>query len=266
MEVRLVATDLDGTLLGADGAVSARARAALAAASAAGIHVVAATGRSHWTARPKVAGVDAIEWAVCSNGAVVYDLLGGCVDWHIAIDDAIATATVAALRAAMPEAAFGWETTVARGFEEPFVARRPSSDGINLLADLPVAPLPDPLVNVLKLLINHPVLRHDALLAEVIAAAPPGVTPSTSSASFVEITGEGVDKAVGLALLCDRLGVESSEVLAFGDHRNDVAMLTWAGRGVAMANAHPEAQAAADDHAGDHTEDGVAAYLEELLV
>ncbi len=197
--------------------------------AAAGIHVVAATGRSHWTARQKIAGVDAIEWAVCSNGAVVYDLLGGGVDWHVAIDDVIATATVAALRTSLPDVAFGWETPEGVGYEETFVARRPSPDGINLLDDPPVALLPDPLVSVLKLMVNHPALRHDALLAEVIAAAPPGVTPSTSGASFVEITAEGIDKAVGLAMLCDRLGVESSEVLAFGDHRNDVAMLTWAG-------------------------------------
>ena len=140
----------------------------------------------------------------------MYDLLGGGVDWHVAIDDAIATATVAALRSSLPEVAFGWEMPGGVGYEENFVARRPSPDGINLLDDPPVALLPDPLMSVLKLMVNHPTLRHDALLAEVIAAAPPGVTPSTSGASFVEITAEGVDKAVGLALLCDRLGVESS--------------------------------------------------------
>ncbi len=227
--------------------------------------MVAATGRSHWTASQKVAGVDAIEWAVCSNGAVIYDLLRGKVEWHVAIDDAVATATVTALRTALPDVAFGWETPEGVGYEEAFVARRPSPDGINLLNDPPIAAMPDPLVNVLKLMINHPTLRHDALLAEVIAASPPGVTPSTSGASFVEVTAEGIDKAVGLALLCDRLGVDASEVLAFGDHRNDVAMLTWAGRGVAMANAHPEAQAAADDQAASHADEGLAAYVEALL-
>jgi hydroxymethylpyrimidine pyrophosphatase-like HAD family hydrolase len=81
----------------------------------------------------------------------------------------------------------------------------------------------------------------------------------------VEISASGVTKATGLAALGERLGIGPADVLAFGDMPNDVPMLLWAGRGVAVANAHPAAKAAADDQTLSNVDDGVAAYLERLL-
>ena len=75
----------------------------------------------------------------------------------------------------------------------------------------------------------------------------------------------GVHKAWGLARLCELLGVQSSEVLAFGDATNDAEMLSWAGRSVAMANAEPEALQAADEVTLSNDDDGVAAVIEALL-
>ncbi|MFC6591411.1 HAD family hydrolase [Deinococcus lacus] len=81
----------------------------------------------------------------------------------------------------------------------------------------------------------------------------------------MEVAAEGLTKAAGLARLCEHLGVAQAEVLAFGDAPNDAEMLAWAGHGVAMANAHPEALAAADAVTLSNEEDGVAAVLESLF-
>jgi hypothetical protein len=87
-----------------------------------------------------------------------------------------------------------------------------------------------------------------------------------SGGPFVEISATGVDKAMALGELCATLGVSAAEVVAFGDMPNDVPMLRWAGLGVAVANAHPDALAAADDLTASNAEDGVALALERLIV
>ena len=83
----------------------------------------------------------------------------------------------------------------------------------------------------------------------------------SSSAALVEISAAGVTKAAGLAWLCEREGIPQDRVLAFGDMPNDVPMMTWAGRSVAMANAHPAVREVADEETLSNDEDGVAAYL-----
>jgi hydroxymethylpyrimidine pyrophosphatase-like HAD family hydrolase len=88
---------------------------------------------------------------------------------------------------------------------------------------------------------------------------------SCSGASFVEITGAGVDKAFGVARLCARLGIDRGEVVALGDHLNDVALLRWAGRSVAMGGAHPAALAAAGEVTASCADDGAAAVLESVI-
>jgi hydroxymethylpyrimidine pyrophosphatase-like HAD family hydrolase len=101
----------------------------------------------------------------------------------------------------------------------------------------------------------------------VVAGALAGLAEATHSSytGLVEISAAGVTKAAGLAWYCERAGVTAEEVVAFGDMPNDVPMLTWAGRGVAVANAHPAVLAIADEVTSANTEDGVAAYLEKLF-
>ena len=89
-------------------------------------------------------------------------------------------------------------------------------------------------------------------------------TTHSSTAALVEISA-GVTKAAGLAWLCERDGYTAADVVAFGDMPNDVPLLTWAGRSVAMANAHPAVLEVADDVTLTNDEDGVAAYLEQAF-
>ncbi len=88
-------------------------------------------------------------------------------------------------------------------------------------------------------MIAHEELVLDELLDAVRPLLPPDLEVSSSGASFVEVTAPGVDKGAALARLADRLGLGAEHVVAFGDQHNDLAMLAWAGRGYAMANAHP---------------------------
>ena len=263
--VRLIATDLDGTLLGPDDRISERTLAALAAARSAGVHVVAATGRSHRTAVPLIGPSGLIDLAVCSNGATVYDLVADRVDEHRPVTAEVAAGMFDALRQRLPGVIFGWESVDGFGWIPGFVEVEPEVGGvIQAVAGAAGSTGPDG-VALLKVFVAHPDLGHDALLAAVAAGLPAGLTVTHSGARSVEITAEGVDKAAALARVCSRLGIGAREVIAFGDNQNDLAMLRWAGRGVAMDNAHPAVLAEFSERAGHHADDGVAIAIELLL-
>jgi Cof subfamily protein (haloacid dehalogenase superfamily) len=262
--VRLVATDLDGTLLGPDGRLSPRTLAALGEAVRAGVTVVAATGRSFRTAVPRVAPSPALRHLVCSNGAVLYDRERATTVEHHPLAAASVPAALAALRGGLAGVRFGWESPSGWAWEEAFVDSRPQMDDETDAGSV-FAALGPPFPTVTKLFVGHPELLRDDLVAAVAPLLPDGLVVSTSGAGFVEVTGTGVDKAFGVARLCARLGVDRREVVAIGDHLNDVALLRWAGRSVAMSGAHPGALAAADEVTASCADDGAAAVVESIV-
>lgn len=261
---RLVVSDLDGTLLGADERVSARTAAALRLAHDAGATVAAATGRSHRSAAPVLADLGVMRWAICSNGAVTYDLHEDRIATLRPIPRAELSELFAAVAAGVPGAAFRWELAEGAGHDAGFAAiyadRLGPSRTQRDLADR----LPDR-DDVAKVMIVHSGLLDDDLHEVLRLHLPPTLVASSAGARFVEVTAPGVDKATAVAELCVDLGVAQHEVVAFGDQPNDLPLLRWAGRGVAMANAHSDVRAVADDHANHHAADGVAAYLEALF-
>jgi Cof subfamily protein (haloacid dehalogenase superfamily) len=234
---------------------------AIRAADAAGVTVVAATGRSYITAMPRLApAVPALRWAVCSNGASLYDMWNREVVRHHTIADHH-VAALADVWAANPALSLGWETTAGFGADATFQARHSEADG---LADAATSPAPPP-SGVVKILVSHATLTDRALVDHLLPQLPGGVEVATSGAPFVEITGSGVHKAFGIARLADTLDVDAADVVAFGDNHNDLAMFAWAGRAVAMANAPAEVRAHADEVAGHHDQDAVAGVIERLL-
>jgi hydroxymethylpyrimidine pyrophosphatase-like HAD family hydrolase len=113
------------------------------------------------------------------------------------------------------------------------------------------------------------ILRHEAHALEAVAEAARELAGEEAAVAIagpwtVEIAAAGVSKAAALAELCEELGVRPSEVVAFGDYPNDVPMLEWSGHAVAVANAHPEVLAVADEVTASNAEDGVARVLERL--
>lgn len=261
--VRLIATDMDGTLLRSDNTISARTLAAVRDAAEAGIVVVAATGRGWRSAVPLLAPAPQITTAVCSNGALVRDIPGAANTDVFAFPAANVEPLVESVVSTVPDAGLAWElATGAFGFDRAYAEMRPdvAAHHPDHVGERP--PLGD---DMLKLLVRHPQLDEAALLSVLEPVLPPDVLATYSGIDTVEITGEGVHKAAALSVVCERLGIDSTEVVAVGDNRNDTEMLRWAGRGVAMGNALPAAVVAAGEQTAHHMEDGVALLIEEVL-
>ena len=263
--VRLVATDLDGTLLRSDGTVSARTRAALALARARGVEVVASTGRP-----PRLVAAlgeqlgGSVDVAVCANGAMTVALgAGGAVAGvleHHPLAPPLTQRVVAGLRAALPGILFTFELGLdwARepAFQEAF--RPPPAPRLADALELAAEP-------VTKLLARHPSLPFDHVLATAQAVCGGDAVATTAGGPTVEISAAGVTKAWALARLCVGRGVAPAEVLAFGDAPNDLELLAFAGRAVAVANAKPEVLAAVHEVTAANDEDGVALVLERAF-
>ncbi|MDQ0812414.1 Cof subfamily protein (haloacid dehalogenase superfamily) [Streptomyces sp. B3I7] len=268
---RLIATDLDGTLLRDDKSVSPRTVAALAAAEQAGIEVFFVTGRPARWMDVVSDHVHGHGLAICGNGAAVVDLHGGpgahrfVKVRELARQNALDA--VALVREAAPGTVYAVEQTY--GFhQEPDYPKlhmeRPDTlaPAEELLAEGAVAAA-EP---VLKILAHHPDMDPDAFLTLARLAVGDRATVTRSSPSaLLEISGPGVSKASTLALCCAERGISHEEVIAFGDMPNDVEMLTWAGRSYAMGNAHPDVLAAASGRTVGNNEDGVAVVIERIL-
>ncbi|MGW0854261.1 HAD family hydrolase [Streptomyces sp. NPDC002690] len=261
---RLVATDLDGTLLRRDGSVSDRTLRALRSARDAGAEIVVVTARPPRYLDRLVESTGLTGTAVCSNGALVYDLATRTVTSTRPL--ALPTARLVAdlFAAELPEIAFGIETGD-RAFLEPSFLLRFSGDD----EGLSVLPSRDGLWNtglpLTKLLAWSERTDADTLLTTIERAAP-GLAQYTHSGGhgLLEISAPGVTKAGTLAMLCAERSLTAADVVAFGDMPNDLAILRWAGAGYAMANAHPDVLAAASHRTLSHEEDGVAVVLERL--
>lgn len=261
MSTCLVATDLDSTLLRDDGTVSARTRRAIARAQESGIVVVLVTARSPRTLRPLARQVGVGGLAICCNGAIVYDLATDAIVQHAPLAAALAHQLVVALRAAMPGVCFAVERGLRAGQDHRYAALNPIAGDHTLLIDDALALCAS---GVTKLIVLHPAMPLPELLRITSELAGERATVTHSSTAFVEVSAAGVTKAAALQQLCSGLGIEAARVVACGDMPNDLPMLRWAGRSVAVANAHPDVLAAAREVTATNDEDGVARVLERL--
>lgn len=263
--IRLIATDLDGTLLDPSGRIPTANRDALLAAADAGVRVVVATGRPIRWLECLDDVRDAEPLVIVSNGAALYDLARGTVVRSHPLPPSVLRSLVADLGGAVDGLSFGLERGDLFGCE-------PGS--LSLHADwpetviAPVAELLDRVSPVVKLLAYHDELSSDALAshAEPVVGDRAVVTHSLTHARFgmVELSARGITKASLLAELCTDLGVEPSEVAAFGDMPNDRAMLEFAGRSFVMANAHASLRACFEV-IGSNADAGVAGALRRIL-
>jgi len=261
--VRLIASDLDGTLLGSDREVRPANVTAANAALDAGLAFVASTGRGQRSAHARLTPLPRVRWAVCSNGAVLYDRDREQIEAMYPVPGDAAAALIERLASRIDGIALAWETPGGFASNEAWVRVRPPESTLELT--IRETPTTTELTEIIKILISAPGRSEDEVRELTEGSVGPDLTATSSGIDFVEITGPGVDKAHGLAGLCARLGIEAHEVMAFGDQRNDIPMLRWAGTGVAMANGHPDTLAVADQVAPHHDEDGVAHVVNQLL-
>jgi hydroxymethylpyrimidine pyrophosphatase-like HAD family hydrolase len=260
--VRAIATDLDGTLLRSDGTLDARTLRALQRVEESGALVVLCTARpARWLA-PLAAAAGRHGVAVCANGGVIFSVHDEVVLEHFPIEPAVAREVVRHLRTDMPEGVWAVEQPRAFAREPGYLPRWPVPD--DSVVDVIDALLTIPPV---KLMIRHPHLAVEVLAARAreLVGHLAEVTYSSSEDALLEISAAGVSKASALAALCAARGIAAEQVVAFGDMPNDLPMLAWAGRGIAVANAHPEVLAAADEVTAANDDAGVAQVLERML-
>lgn len=261
MTVRLIASDIDGTLLRDDGTMSARTVDALAAAEDAGLLVVLCTGRPPRWMKPIAEATGHHGLAVCANGAIVYDLHTEEVVERFPIDTGIARRLAEGLRAAIPGVVFAAERETGMLHEREYVPLAPGNTLEGDLEDL----LREPMV---KLIAKHPGMSSGELHAaahEAITELADIATATYSSGSLIEISATGITKAFALERVATEHGITAAEVVAFGDMPNDIPMLSWAGRGVAVGNAHPDVLAIADEVTESNDDDGVALVIERTI-
>lgn len=264
---KLIATDLDGTLVRGDETVSAYTHEVLDRVRAAGIPVVGATGRGPRLAELTRNDIRTADFLVLAGGGRVVDQsdpTGPVVLRDERLPGAVLTRLLADL-----EAEVGPLTVMVEASDE---------HNAPLWGDYhPSWPYPDrfeartrtecltsDLIKAFARTADHQV---DELLAVARQIVSPQVATLTQAGlGFVEICPPGVDKATGLAVVAQRLGVDPAEVLVFGDQPNDLPMFSWAGWArVAVANAHPAVRMAADETTLRNDDDGVAVYLDRLL-
>jgi Cof subfamily protein (haloacid dehalogenase superfamily) len=260
-EVKLVASDLDGTLLRPDETVSERTSKALAAAREAGITVVLVTGRPPRSLGPIAARIGVGGIAICANGAVIWDLDHGTMVDHSPLAADLAARLIRALREAIGGVLFAVELEGGFGHEAGW-----SEGPIAAPADVLEADALELVTGpVTKLLVRHPTLPFAEVAERAREAVGDDAVVTWAGTRVVEISAAGVTKAFALERLCRHLGVRQQQVVAVGDMPNDLPMLAWAGRSVAVANAAPEVLEAADEVTAANVDDGVALLLERIL-
>ncbi|MFE1146295.1 HAD family hydrolase [Streptomyces albidoflavus] len=260
---KLVATDLDGTLLRPDDTVSERTREALAAATAAGAAHIVVTGRSVAWTRHVLDDLGYEGIAVCGQGAQVYHAGEQRLLTSLTMDRRLAVLAIEKIEAetgplhlAAARDGLHGEVLIGPGYQvqDGPLASVPSADRDSLWAE-PIS----------KVYLQHPTLDDDELAAAALRIAGDLVGVVMAGPGVVELLPLGLSKATGLSLAARRLGTKGAETIAFGDMPNDIPMFGWAGHGVAMANAHRELKAVADELTTSNAEDGIAVVLERLL-
>ncbi len=263
---KMVATDVDGTLIDNGEQVSTRTKAAVDALIADGVPFVLATGRPPRWIDPVVDGLGYAPLCVCANGAVIYDSAADRILSARTLDvETLAWAADLAERL-LPGCGLATERVgqSAHDAATPQFVSSPEYEHAWLNPDDTRVSRAEVIeAPAIKMLIRLP----GAMSGDMRAVLEPALgdradlTYSTDH-GLIELSAPGVTKATGLATVAQRLGVQHSALIAFGDMPNDVPMLRMAGHGVAMGNAHQEAKDAADEIAAANHEDGVARVLE----
>lgn len=263
MPDRLLALDLDGTTITYTGELRPAVREAVRAVLDAGVHVVVATGRSIVATTPILDTLGIKEgYAVCSNGAVTLALDPGESRGY-RVREAVTfnpAPVLAALRDSWPDAVIAVEE-LGVGFR----LSAPFPEG-ELQGQLRVVPWEELVAEpVTRVTFRSPTGTSEEFLELAERIGLHEVTYAVGFTAWLDITPEGVSKGSALELLRRQLGVEPMHTMAVGDQRNDLEMLEWAARGVAMGNAPEEVREVADEVAGHVDADGLVPVLYSLL-
>ena len=267
MKPKLIATDLDGTIVQFNGRISPRTVETFNRALDEGVRIIYATGRPpRWMGDVVDAfGTERIPWAICCNGALLFDLVNDKIveEWPISIE--ITKEILHRMRQAIPEITFAMERHNSYVREKNYIPRWDAgldTEGIDAIEEL----LDQPFLKLLARVPNH-VLDSDEMLA---IAAPlladiATVTHSNAEDSLLEISALGVNKGTGVRYVASQWGIPIEDVVCFGDNPNDIPMLNLIPRSYAVQSGHRDAHTAAAYIAPACNDDGVAQVISDLL-
>lgn len=266
MTIRLVAMDLDDTLLRDDWTISPRVLKAIQKAQAQGVIITIATGRMTISTRPYAEQIGVDVPIITYHGASVQQVLSGEILFRCVIPSAVATEII--------------EDVAKRGiYGQVYLKDRVVTSKLNEWskeyakiasvqveeADLSVLLSQEP-EGVEKILLIAEESVLDRLAPSLKQRFGEKIHITKSKPNFLEITDCAVNKGVALAMLAKHLGIAQEEVMAIGDSFNDLEMIQYAGTGVAMGNARPEIKAQADIVTVSNEEDGVAEAIERYVL
>ena len=271
--IRLMAFDLDGTLLNSDKELTPRTRAALTAAAERGIEIVPASGRIFTGMPEAVRALPFLRYAIATNGAQLIEAATGeaLYDAAIPTDDAVALCAYLDTLPVVYDCyidGWGYMTASMQAEAERYVA---NVHILKMVRELrtPVPELKAYLIEDARRPHKLQLFTCDAALRDELLRTLPERFPRfavSSSLPFnIEFNAMGAQKGLAMLDLARRLGLDAAQTAAFGDGLNDLSMLRAAGIGVAMANGHPDVLAAADFIAEDCDSDGVAKVVEAIL-
>ena len=261
---KLIATDLDGTIVPHYGQISDRTKEAFTNAHSEGIEIFYVTGRPpRWM--PEIAEAFSFGHGICGNGAMLYDIHNQKIleEWLMPVTNQIET--VNRLRLAIPTISFAVEAHNYFHREKAYVPRWDvglDNIGVHDITEI----MESPALKILARCSDQELTSDEMLeiaLKELEGVAT--VTHSNAHDSLLEINALGISKGATLSKMAERHGITAEESVAFGDNPNDFTMLSWAGRSWAMADGHPDGHKHAKFIADPHQEDGVAKEIEKLL-
>lgn len=268
---KLVASDVDGTLIDSAERVPARLREVITRMTAQGTVMALSTGRPARWIFPVLEQLPVRPVCVCANGAVIYDSAADRILKAHTLDPEVMVSVVALARTALAEyggVTFAVERAGKSAYDsvdELFLVTPEYSHAWPTLNDHGVVDL-DTLISepATKLLLRSDFLESKEMFDLIRSAIPEDVGHVTFSmpGGLLEVSAPGVTKALGVAYLAELLSVDRDDVITFGDMPNDIEMLEWSGRGIAMGNARPEVKEISDHVTATNDEAGVADVLE----
>ena len=253
-QIRLIASDLDGTLLRDDRTLSSYTRSVLKRCRTAGILFFAVTARPPRALESAIPGLE-YDGAICHNGAVA--ILNNEIVWEQGIEPALTAELIRRLLAEFPGIQLAAE--IGGDLYANFRATDIWPGAPYLLTDY--ASLPDRPSEKWIVALSAP--EEAAVLERMV---PESLSVVVSENRITMIQPKDVDKGKALEALWQRLGLSASQAVGFGDDWNDLSLLHACGTGIAVENALPAVKAAADGVCPSNREDGVAQWLEDHLL
>ncbi len=261
---KLIATDLDGTIVPHVNPISKRTIAAFDRAHDLGVEIFFVTGRPpRWMG--EITETFSMGSAICCNGGIIYDLRNEKVLEKFPIPEKDLVNAVNELRRVVPTVTFAVETEDRFHREKAYVPKwdiGQDNIGVQSIEDIFDK-------EILKILarVDESLMSADELLAiaQPLLDGVLTVTHSAGSASLLEMSAVGISKGETLAKMAARMGIDAKDSVSFGDNPNDFSMFEWCARSYAMEDGHPEGRKYAKFVAPPCDEDGVAQIIEELL-